>query len=564
MGINHEGAHARVFRGLDGERRVHMLRKRDVDYNDNLHRFIHVPHHNTNHNKPKMNIPEGFSSSVSSAAAPTPTRVLDKDYHNNVKWNVPEGYEAPQPTISLANKQQVDEEDVETVYSVVYQTMSASFTGSPAGYVTETAQASPTNVAQAGAQTAASPAATSTQNSDESAYESAKAAAQGSPASSSSSATSDSPVPTRQVIPQQHSSSVAATTSAAITSAYVGAAIQNTAAPSAVKGVPLQVSATPEASNSGMSGGAKAGLAFGIIIALGLVAGLFFFCWRRRKNQNAGGEEINEKSFNEKSGFAATTAAKRMSADSDKSSVRSSNTPTTAPRLSLRPVTQFLPNLTSSNNAAHEKPSNWERRPQAAQNPFGDAAVLSEKQANPFEENANHERSISNGSASGSEDPATPKSTKFGTAAAVPVAKGPNNVHRVQLDFKPSMEDELELTSGQLVRMLHEYDDGWVSLSSSPHFFPHSLLTYLPRLSAPAWTAPNKVSSHAPASPSSPSSLAAHRKAAVPKAHPSALRHQAPTLLARSLRPASSLLASLRRLLLGSLCPARLSKPFLS
>jgi hypothetical protein len=41
---------------------------------------------------------------------------------------------------------------------------------------------------------------------------------------------------------------------------------------------------------------------------------------------------------------------------------------------------------------------------------------------------------------------------------------GPNNVHRVQLDFKPSMQDELDLHAGQLVRMLHEYDDGWVSL----------------------------------------------------------------------------------------------------
>jgi hypothetical protein len=40
-------------------------------------------------------------------------------------------------------------------------------------------------------------------------------------------------------------------------------------------------------------------------------------------------------------------------------------------------------------------------------------------------------------------------------------APGPNNVHRVQLDFKPSMQDELGLNAGQLVRMLHEYDDGW-------------------------------------------------------------------------------------------------------
>jgi hypothetical protein len=39
---------------------------------------------------------------------------------------------------------------------------------------------------------------------------------------------------------------------------------------------------------------------------------------------------------------------------------------------------------------------------------------------------------------------------------------GVDNVHRVQLDFKPSMDDELEIHAGQLVRLLHEYDDGWV------------------------------------------------------------------------------------------------------
>jgi hypothetical protein len=29
------------------------------------------------------------------------------------------------------------------------------------------------------------------------------------------------------------------------------------------------------------------------------------------------------------------------------------------------------------------------------------------------------------------------------------------------------MQDELDLHAGQLVRMLHEYDDGWVSLTFS-------------------------------------------------------------------------------------------------
>lgn len=51
------------------------------------------------------------------------------------------------------------------------------------------------------------------------------------------------------------------------------------------------------------------------------------------------------------------------------------------------------------------------------------------------------------------------------SAAAIAEAGGPPStaVHRVQLDFKPSMEDELGLQAGHLVRILHEYDDGWVS-----------------------------------------------------------------------------------------------------
>jgi hypothetical protein len=49
------------------------------------------------------------------------------------------------------------------------------------------------------------------------------------------------------------------------------------------------------------------------------------------------------------------------------------------------------------------------------------------------------------------------------TAAAGAASPTSSPVHRVQLDFKPSMADELGLRAGQLVRLLHEYDDGWVS-----------------------------------------------------------------------------------------------------
>lgn len=62
--------------------------------------------------------------------------------------------------------------------------------------------------------------------------------------------------------------------------------------------------------------------------------------------------------------------------------------------------------------------------------------------------------------------PAPPPSPQASTMAAAAAAAGGSfknaPVHRVQMDFKPSMSDELELRVGQLVRILHEYDDGWV------------------------------------------------------------------------------------------------------
>jgi hypothetical protein len=57
-----------------------------------------------------------------------------------------------------------------------------------------------------------------------------------------------------------------------------------------------------------------------------------------------------------------------------------------------------------------------------------------------------------------------PTLTPTGTGAAIAAAGGPANttVHRVQLGFQPSMADELEIKAGQLIRLLQEYDDGWV------------------------------------------------------------------------------------------------------
>ena len=47
------------------------------------------------------------------------------------------------------------------------------------------------------------------------------------------------------------------------------------------------------------------------------------------------------------------------------------------------------------------------------------------------------------------------------------------NVYRILMGFVPSMDDELELKAGQLVRLLHEYDDGWVSEAKPVLFANH-------------------------------------------------------------------------------------------
>ena len=441
-----------------------------------------------------------------------------RDSHGSkIKMNVPEDdnkmrFIHKKPELNLANKAV----NVETVYSQVYVTESKTFDG-PADYVTVTpAQA---NVAHASSAAVAS---------GEAAYASAKSAANAvntaaAPAAVSSS-TSLNTKPIQRTRTHSSKTSLKTTPPQFTRSTAQNGVMRGTphttsreAGPSVVGGTPLSQASSTSTPNmiaeksGGMTAGAKAGLAFGIIFAIALCGGLIFFCWRRRKAQlNKGGaERLDEKHASSNSFFGGTAAAvgapagdARGSIQSEKS-LRSTRTASTAPRLSLRPVTQFLPNIMesrkSSGNALDvpqmsEKPRiGWNRRTQGAQqNPFDDAAVIDEKQArpvspvNPFEEGdgiavARNVSPTGKSSPSHSQknswegsEPPTPKSTKFGTAAAVPITaarasndtqmpRGPNNVHRVQLDFKPSMDDELELRSGQLVRMLHAYDDGWVS-----------------------------------------------------------------------------------------------------
>jgi hypothetical protein len=317
-------------------------------------------------------------------------------------------------------------------------------------------------------------------------------------------------------------------------------------------------SGTGSSSSSGPSAGAKAGIAIGVLAGvLGLfVLALFIYNKRRRQLEARADDEKPENPFADPVGPSVTAAAVGGGGGVVVGGDR--HPPGRAPRLSLRPVTQFMPNI---GRAQPQHPDRRQSRgamipmvqnPQSPYrpgtagqdraNPFGNHAAIS----GPMTEDQLRSRSVSPvtpiegnrnvpppspidskplpeisdtafaagaaGAAAGaaasgltrktsirkdgpaaldltlppklSAIPPSPSGTEFSFhempadqqpapssgAAAIAAAGGPaaSTVHRVQLDFKPTLEDEMELHAGQLVRLLHEYDDGWVRLPVLP------------------------------------------------------------------------------------------------
>jgi hypothetical protein len=250
---------------------------------------------------------------------------------------------------------------------------------------------------------------------------------------------------------------------------------------------PSTSSAPSDNAEEGMSAGAKAGIAFGVLggaLLLGLI--IFFVVSHRRKAMAKDHSDDGEKSTN---GVAPPPP------------------PKSAPRLSLRPVTQFFPNLGfDKNNQGNGKglpPPNGApyERPDTSQsnyaNPFGKGAERVPSPVN--EEPVSPVSAASSPRAAGAgayvarktslragpqknlpKRPVSPVGSEYSMSsiytANVPTGSSPSaqassnsagspktNVHRVQLDFKPTLPDEMELRPGDLVQLLHEYDDGWVS-----------------------------------------------------------------------------------------------------
>ena len=91
-----------------------------------------------------------------------------------------------------------------------------------------------------------------------------------------------------------------------------------------------------------MSGGAKAGVAIGVILGVGVIAALIFFIVRKKKRSQDGYQQENEKAFGGE-GLPEGGLAASLPPPPPKP-----QTPSTPPVLNVRPVTQFAPDLSGS------------------------------------------------------------------------------------------------------------------------------------------------------------------------------------------------------------------------
>lgn len=402
----------------------------------------------------------------------------------------------------------------QTVTSYVYKTMSPTFDGSVAGYTTPGLPAAVSSTQDVQLTTVTTDLGTAT--------DAPQATAMATPAQAS----------TFDNLPASilySSTSIASTASLLSASSTVKSSSSSSVTALSAATSSSTTQALTDSSSGDMTAGAKAGIAIGVILAIGAIASLIFFCIRQRR-QAAQLQRLDDEKYEvDNDPFFGNRAP----------STRTAKTASTAPRLSLRPVTQFLPGFgdsqrnskgnslypnaataavpmesqTPSYKSAWERPVTGDR--QNKQNPFGNHAEaidpVNADGPSIVQGTGSGAEKIIEGAAAGATTgaaagaavgltrgaskrgfgpkpldftkilpgvgPPSPAGTEFsnteapGTpvptsgAAAIAAAGGPQNtaVHRVQLDFKPSMDDELELCAGQLIRILHEYDDGWVS-----------------------------------------------------------------------------------------------------
>ena len=360
---------------------------------------------------------------------------------------------------------------VATEYSVVYVTAAPTFAGPVGSYSTPTisqqsgapnffdgagssgVQNAPLAAGGAGAGAAQQPAAPAPvqSNQGKGVASSASAAPTSSVVASSSAPVSSASSQTEAnfavgtPLKQQQTTLASSISAAPSSSQGTAATAQTTAAPAPT--------AVQTENDGGLSGGAKAGIAIGMILFAAILAVVGFIFYRKKKSIDAS----NAAADNEKTQPAPLTREAPVTSPNNG-----------APRLS------FKPNNDSFGQEMNEKQAAaGGLAPVAAPTTRGrthepTTAAKEEEKTDPFSDNAKLPQVASAALAPkplNVSRPESPETKNANGAAAGGAPRGPNgevlNVYRVHMEFKPSMDDELELLQGQVVRMMHEYDDGW-------------------------------------------------------------------------------------------------------
>ncbi|KAL8369775.1 hypothetical protein RB595_000215 [Gaeumannomyces hyphopodioides] len=244
---------------------------------------------------------------------------------------------------------------------------------------------------------------------------------------------------------------------------------------------------------------AKAGIAFGVIGGVLIVFMVIWFIIKKRKDQlerqRLDDERFNDKKFNRE--FASQSASNAPAAPLAAGAIA-----TDRPRTGNSNEEKQLPIFPKNTDNAWERPTTGNSTNPS--NPFGNhAETLDHRPVSPLSDigvatSTTPVSPVLGGAAAGAavagvaaagaltrkaslrKDLPRPPDLTLDTPSNVPMAAhqpgapspggaaiaaagGPptSAVHRVQIDFLPTMEDELELKAGELVRLLFEYDDGW-------------------------------------------------------------------------------------------------------
>ena len=369
-----------------------------------------------------------------------------------------------------------------TAVSIVYVTAAPTFTGAIAGFTTigVPAQASAPPVA-------ASPSTPVVVPPPQSSPAPPSDTPLPPPVSTAAATTAQPSTPTSS--PSLLSSIVTHSTDASSSTTLVASTVTSSS-PSAVSAAASAAASTQAPSvttdkdsvNSGLSGGAKAGIAIGVILGvLALVAAVFALLrLKKRREEEAYGEALNEK--NPFADHAAAPAPPQTS------------------RSMVQPQAPVLPPMGIMGAAPTH---GVEKRADSPTNPFGPGAETV-REVNTAGSGAapSSSHSILGAAAAGAvggvaaatvakrtsipaplkisraQSPAlaapvpaqaSPAVSQFSeastantaVAAAAATGNGPK-MHRVQMDFNPTMDDELKIRAGEIVEIMHEYDDGWV------------------------------------------------------------------------------------------------------